>query len=132
MVQTAANGTGVSLLNVHHDHQKSERAPKALRKQETLKDRLERLAQKGDVDPTPQLGTAPVSQNLLYVVGTASIASPFTYKGDSIRCITPILRLGSATLATVMMMYKTMAINSLITAFSLSVLVLDGVKLGDA
>lgn len=64
-------------------------------------------------------------------LGEASIASPFTYKGDTIRCVHSILRCGRATLATVVMMYKLMALNSLVTAFALSVLTLDGVKLGD-
>lgn len=64
-------------------------------------------------------------------LGDASIASPFTYKGDSIRCIPQILRSGRATLVTVVMMYKLMSLNSVITAFALSVLTLDGVKLGD-
>eukprot|EP00921_Rhytidocystis_pertsovi_P002401 GHVQ01004101.1.p1 GENE.GHVQ01004101.1~~GHVQ01004101.1.p1 ORF type:complete len:1226 (+),score=142.92 GHVQ01004101.1:65-3742(+) len=64
-------------------------------------------------------------------LGEASIASPFTYKGNCIRCIPFILRSGRATLATVIMMYKLMALNSLVTAFALSVLTLDGVKLGD-
>ncbi|CBZ50641.1 putative cation-transporting ATPase [Neospora caninum Liverpool] len=64
-------------------------------------------------------------------LGDASIASPFTFKGDSIRCVPLILRSGRATLVTVIMMYKLMALNSTITAFALSVLTLDGVKLGD-
>ncbi|PFH36293.1 hypothetical protein BESB_044850 [Besnoitia besnoiti] len=64
-------------------------------------------------------------------LGDASIASPFTFKGDSIRCVPLILRSGRATLVTVVMMYKLMALNSVITAFALSVLTLDGVKLGD-
>lgn len=64
-------------------------------------------------------------------LGDASIASPFTYKGDSICCIPRILRSGRATLVTVVMMYKLMSLNSVITAFALSVLTLDGVKLGD-
>uniref|UniRef100_A0A0G4GNG0 Cation-transporting P-type ATPase N-terminal domain-containing protein n=1 Tax=Chromera velia CCMP2878 TaxID=1169474 RepID=A0A0G4GNG0_9ALVE len=64
-------------------------------------------------------------------LGDASIASPFTYKGDSIKCVLLLLRNGRATLVTVFEMYMIMAMNSLITAFSLSVLTLDGVKLGD-
>ncbi|XP_053992658.1 uncharacterized protein LOC128883858 [Hylaeus volcanicus] len=67
----------------------------------------------------------------LPTLGIASYASAFTYKGSTIRCVPTILRYGRATLATVMMSYKTIAINALITAFSLSVLTLDGVKLGD-
>ena len=46
--------------------------------------------------------------------------------------MTVILRGGRATLAAVVQLYKILALNSLITAFGLSVLTLDGVKLGDA
>ena len=125
-------------------------------------------------------------------LGDASIASPFTHKGSTIRCVLHILRCAlrketrekllasnqgrgrsiargvleirhltcnclhtaygqpaawathsarqsfrraprssRSTLATVMQMYKIMAITSLVSAFSMSVLTLDGVKLGD-
>jgi len=64
-------------------------------------------------------------------LGDASIASPFTHKGDSIKCSRDILRCGRATLSTVLMMYKIMGLNSIMSAFAMSVLTLDGVKLGD-
>jgi len=64
-------------------------------------------------------------------LGDASIASPFTHKGDSIRCSTHILKCGRSTQSTVLMMHKVMGLNSVISAFAMSVLTLDGVKLGD-
>lgn len=64
-------------------------------------------------------------------LGDASIASPFTHKGDTVKCCTQVLRCGRATLCTVMMMHKIMGINSVLSAFAMSVLTLDGVKLGD-
>lgn len=64
-------------------------------------------------------------------LGDASIASPFTYKGDSVKCSTHILKCGRATLATVLMMYKILGLNSIMSAFAMSFLTLDGVKLGD-
>jgi len=64
-------------------------------------------------------------------LGDASIASPFTYKGDSVKCSLVVLRCGRATLATVIMMYKILGLNSVLSAFAMSVLTLDGVKLGD-
>eukprot|EP00927_Polykrikos_kofoidii_P045766 TRINITY_DN39872_c0_g1_i1.p1 TRINITY_DN39872_c0_g1~~TRINITY_DN39872_c0_g1_i1.p1 ORF type:complete len:1276 (+),score=203.55 TRINITY_DN39872_c0_g1_i1:410-3829(+) len=64
-------------------------------------------------------------------LGDASIASPFTHKGDTVKCCTQILRCGRATLSTVLMMYKIMGINSVLSAFAMSALTLDGVKLGD-
>eukprot|EP00933_Yihiella_yeosuensis_P005411 TRINITY_DN10991_c0_g1_i1.p1 TRINITY_DN10991_c0_g1~~TRINITY_DN10991_c0_g1_i1.p1 ORF type:complete len:1210 (+),score=234.21 TRINITY_DN10991_c0_g1_i1:50-3679(+) len=68
----------------------------------------------------------------LVQLGDASIASPFTYKGDSVKCGLYILRHGRATLCTVLMMYKIMGINSVMSAFAMSALTLDGVKLGDS
>jgi len=71
-------------------------------------------------------GQAPIVR-----LGDASIASPFTHKGDSVKCSVQILRCGRATLSTVLMMYKIMGLNSIVTAFAFSALTLDGVKLGD-
>jgi len=78
----------------------------------------QRLAAAGDQPPLVRLGDA-------------SIASPFTYKGDSVKCSLTILRYGHATLCTVLMMYKIMGLNSVMSALAFSVLTLDGVKLGD-
>jgi len=64
-------------------------------------------------------------------LGDASIASPFTYKGDSVKCSIHTLKCGRATLSTVLMMYKIMGLNSIMSAFAMSALTLDGVKLGD-
>ncbi|VTZ66881.1 cation transporting ATPase, putative [Plasmodium chabaudi chabaudi] len=68
----------------------------------------------------------------LIKLGEASIASPFTYKGNDIKCVKEIIACGRCALSKVIMMYKLMIINSLITAFSVSILTLDGVKLSDA
>jgi len=63
--------------------------------------------------------------------GDASIAAPFAYRGDTIRCVPLVIRSGRAALALVIQNYKILAVNSLITAFCLSVLTIRGVKLGD-
>lgn len=63
--------------------------------------------------------------------GDASIAAPFAHRGDTIICVPLLVRSGRASLALVIQMYKTLAVNSLITAFCLAVLTLHGVKLGD-
>jgi len=80
---------------------------------------------------TPSEMVADNGQAPLVRLGDASIASPFTYKGDSIRCSIQVLRCGRATLCSVMMMYKIMGLNSVMSAFAMSALTLDGVKLGD-
>lgn len=64
-------------------------------------------------------------------LGEASIASPFTYIGNDVRCIPLLISSGRCALSTANMLYKLMAINSLMTAISVSILAIDGVQFGD-
>jgi cation-transporting ATPase 13A1 len=65
-------------------------------------------------------------------LGDASVAAPFTSKMPSIRSCVDVVRQGRCTLVSSIQMYQIMALQCLISSYSLSVLYLDGVKYGDS
>lgn len=61
-------------------------------------------------------------------LGDASIAAPFTCKSRKLTAVCDIVRLGRCTLVTTLQMYKIIALNCLVSAYTMAVLFTDGVK----
>lgn len=61
-------------------------------------------------------------------LGDASVAAPFTSKRPSVRSTVDIVRQGRCTLVSSMQMQQVLSLTAMISAYSLSVLYLDGIK----
>ncbi|XP_010245696.1 PREDICTED: probable manganese-transporting ATPase PDR2 [Nelumbo nucifera] len=92
----------------------------AERHQQRLKKLMDEMNEEGDGRAAP-----------IVKLGDASMASPFTAKHASVSPTLDIIRQGRSTLVTTLQMFKILGLNCLATAYVLSVMYLDGVKLGD-
>ncbi|RNF02300.1 putative cation transporting ATPase [Trypanosoma rangeli] len=103
-----------------------------------------KLADKAAMPPPPDSSTSDFLMQSLFnedemdfggppqiKLGDASIAAPFTCRSKALMSVCDIVRLGRSTLVTTLQMYKILALNCLTSAYSMSVLHTDGVKLGE-
>lgn len=63
--------------------------------------------------------------------GDVTAAAPFTSKSGSMKCVKNIFIQGRCTLIVTFQMFKILALNCLLSAYSLSILALKGVKYSD-
>ncbi len=91
---------------------------KNLEAQQKLQEKLQEMM--GDMDDVPQIK-----------FGDASVAAPFTSKISSVMSVCNIIRQGRSTLVAMTQMYKILALNSIVSAYCLSVQYLAGIKQGD-
>ena len=64
-------------------------------------------------------------------LGDASVASPFTSRTTSVKCVSDILQRGRCTLVTMLQIYKILGVNCLVNALVLSTLHIEGARQGD-
>lgn len=120
--KTNKNSPSKESATAHKDAAPVRQKTKRHLQQEAYAKKMEELrANLGESDDQP----------LLVKLGDASIASPFTSRKMTTDSCASIIRQGRCTLATTLQMYQILALNCLISAYSLSVLYLQGIILGD-
>ena len=117
-IETVTSPAAQQLLNA--DPRKAKQA-EAAKKAAGFADKLTQSMMDADMDDEPPS----------LKLGDASVAAPFTSKLRNVVAIPNIIRQGRCTLVATIQMYKILALNCLISAYSLSVLYLEGIKFGD-
>jgi len=116
-------GTKVKRAKAKH----AEKGPKVIKMTKSKMNKLKREYEK----KMEEIKLAEKNNPSVVNLGDASIASPFTAKTSSVLSVTHIIRQGRCTLIATRQMFSILALNCLVHAYALSVLYIDGIKLGD-